>query len=145
MMALAAVLGTAVGLAQARRPGTHSQPFARVYQSLGLLYFNMSVLILPWTFDDRTSADATLQTAAVILGGLCSIGQIVLGARLQSSLFTGFGLTFVGIHLFTRYYEHFWNSLDKGLFFLIGGLVLFGIGMSLERNLKRISGGSHGK
>jgi uncharacterized membrane protein len=143
MMALAAMLGTAVGLWQARQPGIHSQPFARVYQSLGLLYFNMSLLILPWSVEVHDSADFHLQTAYVILGGLAAIGQIVLGARLQSSLFTGFGLTFAGIHLFTRYYEHFWNSLDKGLFFLIGGIVLFGIGTLLEKNLKRIAGGSH--
>ena len=51
----------------------------------------------------------------------------------------GFGVTTLAIDLFTRYYEGFWEKLDKGFFFLWGGVVLLGLGHGLERLLSQKS------
>jgi hypothetical protein len=55
---------------------------------------------------------------------------------LHSPLFTAFGVTAVAINLYTRYYEHFWHALDAGLFMLLGGAVMFVVGMMCECRLR---------
>ena len=45
----------------------------------------------------------------------------------------GYGLTFLGINLYTRFFETFWNSMDKGLFFLILGGSLWLLGSKAEK------------
>jgi hypothetical protein len=131
-MALVALLVAAVGVAHERYWQEATLRFYRVYQALGLLYLNLSLLILgigafqeggrlPW----------------IALGIAAALSQIVAGARLQSGLFTGFGVTFAVLQLYTRYCELFWARLDAAAFFLAGGAVLFGAGVLLERKLPR--------
>ena len=106
--------------------------FYKVYVSISLLYFNNSLLIL-------SIFDKDHQLVYVIAGFLASLGQIIVGSRLQRNVFTGFGVTFFGIHLFTRYHEIFWDTLHKGVFFLTAGLLLLAIGILCEWiNRKRI-------
>lgn len=128
VMAAVAVFGMLGGRAQRQAPWPHAATFATAYESISLLYFNMSLLILSidWHRDE-------LRNIYVALGLLASLGQVILGARLQQQLYTGYGLTFVAIHLFTRYFETFWDKFDKGLFFLLGGGALLGAGLLLER------------
>ena len=45
----------------------------------------------------------------------------------------GYGLVFLGLNLSTRFFEWFWNSLNKGLFFIIVGLSLWVLGAHAER------------
>lgn len=66
------------------------------------------------------------------------LAQIVLGARIKRAMFTSFGVTFFGIHVFTLYYEHFWDPIQKGWFFFIGGLLLILFGFLCERALEQI-------
>lgn len=61
------------------------------------------------------------------------IAQIIVGARLHDARFTGFGIVFLAIDLYTRYYERFWDSLSLGLFFLLGGALAMAFGFACER------------
>lgn len=123
-MAISAFVITFFGLMHQYSKRVWMQGFATVYIAVSLIYLNMSVLILSIFYKDRL--------VYVIMGLILCILQIVAGARFKLKVFTGFGMTFIGIHLFTRYYEHFWASLEKGLFFLLGGLILVAIGVLLE-------------
>jgi hypothetical protein len=115
----------ALGIFHERALQRRTLRFYLAYQALGLVYFNLSLLTLSiWGKD-------TLPY--LVLFTVAAIGQIIAGARLKSGLFTGFGVTFLAIDLYTRYYEHFWDKLDKGLFFLVGGALLFGAGVLFER------------
>jgi len=131
LMSAAALLVFGIGCWHERAVYQKMPRFYRVYQALGLFYFNLSLLIL--------SIDGSTQKCLpwVIALTLAGIAQIALGARLHNGLVLGFGVTTVVIDVFTRYYERFWDTLDKGLFFLLGGLVLFGLGFALERTLPR--------
>jgi hypothetical protein len=44
----------------------------------------------------------------------------------------GFGLTFVFINLYTRYFEYFWHSLPKALFFGLLAVSFWVIGKYAE-------------
>ncbi len=70
------------------------------------------------------------------------VAQIVMGARLHDGRFTGFGIVFLSINIYTRLFENFWDDLSKGAFFLVAGTMAMAVGISLElraRNLRRKS------
>ena len=61
------------------------------------------------------------------------VGQIVAGARLRDARLTGFGIVFLAIDLYTRFFEHFWDRLSAGTFFLLGGALAMILGYAFER------------
>ncbi|HEV3141940.1 MAG TPA: hypothetical protein VGY57_15550, partial [Vicinamibacterales bacterium] len=100
VMAAAAIVVTGIGVWHEQDLAERTGRFFVAYESLGLVYLNLSLLIL--TIDSRTWAANWIAafTAA-------AIGQIVLGARLRNRLMVGFGVTFLFIDGFTRFYEQF--------------------------------------
>lgn len=98
--------------------------FGHLYLVLGLLYFNVSLWFL------------SLERAAlawVLVFTLAAIAQIVAGARLHDARLTGFGVVFLSIDLYTRFWEHFWDRLSLGTFMLAGGLAAVLAGFLIER------------
>ncbi len=59
-----------------------------------------------------------------------------LGIRFKDDLARDFGVLFLLINLYTRYFEYFWDSMNKGLFFLILAITFGFVGWWLERNRK---------
>jgi hypothetical protein len=132
LMSLASLGVIGVGLVHEHHLQVRAPRFHEAYQVVGLLYLNVSLLILSidgWHLD-RLLPWVAVFTAATLL-------QIVAGARLHSPRFLGFGVTFLFIDLFTRFHEHFWDRLGKGLFFLVGGCGLFIAGAVAEQILRR--------
>jgi len=127
LMIPAALAAFAVGLYHERRLVERTGRFYKVWESMGLLYFNMSLLIL--TIWPHETAGAPVWVA---LFTLATIGQILLGARLHNGLVRGFGVVFFAIDIFTRYHEEYWDKLELGTYLLCGGLVLFAVGVCLE-------------
>ena len=136
VMAVVALVAALVGWLHrtGRLPGPAR--FDAVWMSLGLVYLNMSLLILSgWSHHEG------LWMAAWFAAGLA---QVVAGAAMKSAVPIGFGVTALGVNLFTRYYESFWDQLAKGLFFLVGGALLFGFGFACERLARRAGYGGAG-
>jgi ABC-type arginine/histidine transport system permease subunit len=110
------------------------QGFGSLYLIFGLLYFNLSLWFL-------TIPRPTLGWVAVFT--LAAIAQVVAGARLKDARFTGFGIVFLSIDMYTRYYEHFWDRLSAGAFFLLAGVLAVAIGSALEwQTLRTLRGTS---
>ncbi len=125
MVALAAIL---LGLWHERRletgPLWRCAGFGGLYLTFGLLYLNLSLWFL--TLFGRPLGWILTFTAA-------GIAQIVAGARLRDARFTGFGIVFLAIDLYTRYFEHFWDRLSLGVFFLLAGVLAMVLGYLFER------------
>jgi hypothetical protein len=102
--------------------------------AVGLLYLNLSLLIL--------GIEGAAQGAWIGVWFAAGIAQLAAGAAMKSAVPIGFGVTALAVNLFTRYYEHFWDRLAKGLFFLLGGVLLFGLGFACERLARRAGYGS---
>ena len=102
--------------------------FGRLYIIFGLLYLNTSLLILS-IFPGKI--EWVLATTIVALA------QIVIGARLKDGRFTGFGVVFLCIDMYTRFFEQFWNQLSAGLFFLCTGVIGVALGYIFERELNK--------
>jgi len=135
LMAAVAVAVAAVGVWHERdweeRAASRHLGFGSIYLVLGLLYANVSFWLLTVPGGDLVPVLAF--TAA-------GVAQLVLGAWLHDGRFTGFGIVFLAIDLYTRFFEHFWDDLSKGLFFLLAGLVAMAVGAALElraRTLRR--------
>lgn len=126
LMAAAAVAVVGVGLWHERKLRPRTGSFHLVYQSLGLAYLNLSSLIL----SIMGSSDEALPW--ILAFAAAGVGQIVLGAFLHNALFTAFGVVAVGVNLYTRFFEHFWDSMHKGLFLLLAGGALLGVGLAFE-------------
>lgn len=128
LMALAALAAILVGLWHEHwlenGPLWRCVGFGALYLIFGLLYLNLSLWFL--TLFSESLHWVLLFTAA-------SIAQIIAGARLRDARFTGFGIVFLAIDLYTRYFEHFWDQLSAGGFFLLGGALAMACGYLFER------------
>jgi hypothetical protein len=110
--------------------------FFVAYEAVGLVYLNLSLLIL--SIDVGVEHGAFVRPYGwVVVMTLTAIAQIVVGARLQSALLVGFGVTFTYINGFTRFYESFWDTASKGMFFLLGGVLTLVAGFLCELALAR--------
>lgn len=67
-----------------------------------------------------------------LLFGVAAIAAIVHGLRFDDGMTRGFGLTFLGINLYTRYFEYFWDDLHHTLFFGLIGLSFWWLGKHAE-------------
>lgn len=110
---LAALMGLWHQIAEEGRL-RHFSGFGRLYVIVGLLYFNCSLWFL------SLESQRWLWTLLFTLGG---IGQLVIGARFKHPSFTGFGVVFLGIDLYTRFYEYSWDRLSAAAFFVAAGVV----------------------
>lgn len=54
-----------------------------------------------------------------ILFGAASIAAIWYGLKRDDGVLRGFGLTFLFVNLYTRFFEYFWNSIHKAAFFAV--------------------------
>lgn len=128
LMAVIALVAIGLGLWHERLlesgPLRRCVGFGGLYLIFGLLYFNLSLWFL--TLFGRPLDWVLLFTAA-------GIAQIVAGARLHDARFTGFGIVFLAIDLYTRLFEHFWDRLSAGMFFLIAGALAMILGYAFER------------
>jgi len=134
LMCLAALTAVLIGVFHERVLRDQTGRFYQAYEVMGLLYLNLSLLIL--TIDPLGArSDPALWIG---LWSFAAILQILVGALRQNSLFTGFGVSTLAINLYTRYYENFWSRLHKGLFFLLGGAALLAAGTLCEVALRRL-------
>ncbi|MBC3920384.1 hypothetical protein H8L32_23170 [Undibacterium sp. CY18W] len=127
MMSVVALIAVAIGYGHERMAYPATGRFYQAWQSVGLVYLNMSLLILSvWHhYQEET-------VFWVFALSIATVVQIVAGARLHSGLLRGFGITFFGINLFTRFHEQFWNQLDLGSYLAAGGLLLLVTGALME-------------
>ena len=105
---------------------------------MGLLYLFISLWVLS-IFGDTHDFIAWTSVKQIelfhwsLLFGLASVASIYYGLRYDDRTSFGFGLTFLFINLYTRFFEYFWNALHKALFFALLGISLWYLGTHAER------------
>jgi hypothetical protein len=80
----------------------------------------------------RKSSQAELVVWSVLFAAAAGLA-ILHGLKFDDAVTKGFGLTFLFINLYTRFFEHFWDSLHKAVFFAVLGASLWLLGMWAER------------
>jgi hypothetical protein len=80
---------------------------------------------------------ASLATAGGLL--LLDYSLVRAGLALGRESWVNFGLAFMGLNVFARYWDLFGTMLQGGLFFVVTGVVLIGGGFYLERQRRRLA------
>lgn len=119
----------------------HIKPLAasrRTTYIVGLLIFFTALwgVSVFGNYHDWSTWAAVRQTQVLIyatISGIVSIVVFFLGIRYQDNQTRDFGLIFLLINLYTRYFEHFWEGMNKGVFFIILAISFYGVGKWIER------------
>ena len=108
-----------------------------VTRVVGLLYFFIALWIMSifgnyqgYSDWHRANPLALLQWS--IYFAVAAGAAIYLGVKNDDGVLRGFGLTFLGINLYTKFFEYFWDGLHKALFFAILGLSFWLLGSRAE-------------
>jgi hypothetical protein len=113
------------------------QRFFRSTLVMGLLYLFIALWIMSifGNYGDLPSWGRVKQIELFhwsILFGAAAGWAIYHGLRYDNDITKGFGLTFLGINLYTRFFELFWNSLHKAVFFALLAASFWYIGSKAE-------------
>lgn len=112
--------------------------FYNVTRVVGLLYFFIALWILS-IFGNLDSFSAWTSTQLIdlfywaLLFALATIAAIYYALKSDDPVLFGFGITFLFINLYTRFFEYFWNMTHKTIFFSILGLSLWYLGSHAEK------------
>ncbi len=68
-----------------------------------------------------------------IIFGVAAALSFYLGVRYKDEMARDFGVLFLLINLYTRYFEYFWDAMNKGIFFLVLAITFGFLGWWLER------------
>lgn len=68
-----------------------------------------------------------------IISALVSLGFMVYGLKKKDEIAREFGITFLLINIYTRYFEYLWNRTDKAVFFGILAISFWLIGRKAEK------------
>jgi hypothetical protein len=124
-----------------------SMPFLKlkVYESfyrptyiMGLLYLFIALWILSifGNYGDWDQWHEVKQYELFgwsLLFGAAALGAIYQGLRFDNGIARGFGITFLFINLYTRFFEYCWNSIHKAIFFAVLGLSFWWLGNKAEK------------
>lgn len=115
------VIVTALSLLQARI--TRLAPMRGITYHAGILIcfsglWGVSVFGNWGTLEGWQAVRQTQMMPYAIITGLILAGTLYAGIRRNDSVLRDYSILFLLLHLYTRYFEYFWDSLNKGLFFL---------------------------
>jgi hypothetical protein len=105
---------------------------------MGLLYLFIALWILS-IFGNYGDMNNWYQAKQIqlfhwaVLFGIASALAIAHGLKYDDGASRGFGLTFLFINLYTRYFEYFWNVANKFLFFIILAISFWILGSQAEK------------
>ncbi len=105
---------------------------------MGLLYLFIALWILS-IFGNHDSLKTWSKVKQIellhwsLLFFMASAASIYYGIKDDDHMIRSFGLVFLFINLYTRYFEFFWDSIHKSVFFVILGGSLWYIGSKAEK------------
>lgn len=105
---------------------------------LGLLYLFIALWILSifGNYGDMYEWEQVKQISLLgwgLIFGAVSIVSIVVGLKYDDYTSRSFGITFLFINLYTKFFEYFWNMTHKAIFFLILAGTFWLIGKNAEK------------
>lgn len=109
-------------------------------QVMGYLYMFIALWIMSifgnYNFSDYLEWKAARQIELFhwsLIFAAAAGAAVYHGLKCDDRVSYGFGITFLGINIYTRFFEYFWNALDKTIFFFLLGGSLWFIGSRAEK------------
>ena len=138
-----AVLGLLIlGGAQLQRKVPRLSAFRRITYVFGLLtlftaLWGMSVFGNYGSYAQWTAVRQTQVLLYAVLFAAAAGLAFYLGIRNRDSLTRDVGILFLLINLYTRYFEYFWDNINKGIFFLLLAVSFWLLGRWIEKRKRR--------
>jgi len=112
--------------------------FIRPTRIMGLLYLFIALWIMSifGNYGDMHEWQEAKQIELFhwsLLFGFAAIASIYHGIKEDDGMTRGFGITFLFINLYTRFFEHFWNSFHKAIVFSVVAVSFWYIGSRAEK------------
>jgi hypothetical protein len=132
------LLGILLAAAAFRMRRTRFSPLERSTFIVGLLNLFISLWILS-IWGNYGDMDAWHQASVLerffwsLLFGGAAVGSIIWGLKNDDGAARGFGITFLFINLYTKYFEYFWNVSHKAIFFALLGVSFWFLGRYAEK------------
>lgn len=114
------------------------EDFLKPTRVMGLLYLFIALWILS-IFGNYGDGEAWFEVRQIellhwsVLFAVVSIACIYHGVRHDDGMTRGFGLTFLFINLYTRFFEYFWDNTHKAIFFALLAASFWYLGSHAER------------
>jgi uncharacterized membrane protein len=106
-------------------------------KAMGLTYLFVALWIMSifgnYDIDSWYASSRAALLPWALLFAVAAVICIYISLKTDDGMLRGFGLTFLAINLYTRYFEYFWDGMHKVLFFLILAVSLAAIGRYAER------------
>ncbi|MEG1210412.1 MAG: DUF2157 domain-containing protein [Leclercia sp.] len=106
-------------------------------KAMGLTYLFIALWIMSifgnYDIDNWYGTTRTALLPWALLFAVAAVVCIYISLKTDDGMLRGFGLTFLAINLYTRYFEYFWDGMNKVLFFLLLAVSLAVIGRYAER------------
>ncbi|WP_051292970.1 DUF2157 domain-containing protein [Olivibacter sitiensis] len=115
-----------------------AQPFQQLSYLIGIIYLLISLWLLSifGNYDDLDKW-AKVKQYHILYWGLVStaisLGFAWYGLKKNDAIAREFGITFVLINLYTRYFEYLWDNLNRAVFFALLALSFWLIGRRAEK------------
>lgn len=129
----------AVGLMQSRIPMLKFTQRITFVSGLLLFFTGLWAVSIFGNYNSFTVWQQVRQVhvlAYSVAFGVAAAISFYLGIRYQDELARDLGVLFLLINLYTRYFEFFWNGMNKGLFFLVLAITCGFIGWFLEKKAR---------
>jgi len=113
-------------------------PLFGVTLKTGLFYLFMALWIMS-IFGNQTSGFWRSRPGHfelfvwVLMFAAVAVWAIWLGMKRDCGVLRGYGIVFLLINIYTRFFEHFWDGMHRGVFFGILGLSLWFLGSKAEK------------
>lgn len=144
--------GALIGLSLLFKRHARFSDFAHCTYVMGLLYLFIALWILSifGNYGDLNSWYNVKQYELLhwgILFAFVAIIAIVYGLKHDDATSRGFGITFLFLNLYTKYFEFFWNRMHKAIFFILLAVSFWWIGRHAEKlwNLEFLSSSPQNK
>jgi len=113
----------------------------RITYIAGLLIFftGMWGVSIFGNYNDWEAWMQVRQTQVMLYGvvfGAAALIALYLGIRYKDETARDLGILFLLLNFYSRYFEYFWNSLHKGLFFLVLAVSFWLLGRYLDKRRK---------
>ncbi len=124
---------------------TRFSKLAKSTYVIGLLHLFLALWIMSiWgnygDMDTWHAASVFERFVWSFLFGAAAIGAIIWGLKNDDGVARGFGITFLFINLYTKYFEYFWKVSHKAIFFAILGVSFWVVGRYSEKAFNALKG-----
>ena len=114
------------------------EQFRNLTYIIGLMYFFISLWILSifgnfGSLEDWLAVDQIELFYWGIISVLASLAFMIYGLKKKDAVAREFGIIFLLINLYSRYFEYLWDITDKTIFFAILALSFWLIGRKAEK------------